>query len=98
MSVYIRFERGRDDVIGPTYGPYDFIQVTYGLVRASRNGEETELATADKQDDGDWVLVDSERNETVFSDFIIYDAPQPALRGVRVQEYLAGRAKDNRRK
>ena len=73
--VYIRFERGRDGIIGPTYGPYDFVQGTYTLIRAGRtvNGdyEETELATYDRQDE-DWVLVDKEAEEVVFSDYIVY--------------------------
>lgn len=66
-KVFVRFERGRDDVIGPTYGPYDFVQVTYTELRTSPDGEA--LAT---YDNGDWNLVDAERDETVFSDFIIY--------------------------
>lgn len=70
MPVFIRFERGRDGIVGPTYGPYDFVQITYGLVRASIDGQETELA-AHSQFDDDWTLLDHERDDTVFSDVII---------------------------
>ena len=71
--TFIRFERGRDDIIGPTYGPYDFVQITYALIRASRDGEETELAYFGR--DRDWHLKDKEAPEQVFSDAIIYHTP-----------------------
>lgn len=76
MQVFIRFERGRDDVIGPTYGPYDFVQVTYSVIRADRDGEEIELAFYNGPD-GDWHLTDNERDETIFSDFVIYGIERP---------------------
>lgn len=68
-GTYIRFERSRDDIIGPTYGPYEFVQITYDYVRAWQDGVETELA---HYNGGDWHLMDKERDETVFSDFIVY--------------------------
>jgi hypothetical protein len=69
-NLYVRFERGRDGIIGPTYGPYDFIQVTYDILRATTpDGTEAEIAYHGPDD---WVLVDDEREDREFSDYIIY--------------------------
>jgi hypothetical protein len=71
--VFVRFERGRDCVIGPTYGPYQWVQVTYSELRASAADDDNgELVLANFDTDGDWHLTDTERDETVFSDYIIY--------------------------
>lgn len=40
LKYYVRPERGQEDIIGPTFGPFDeFIQLTYGDVRVGPNGE-----------------------------------------------------------
>ena len=85
-TTWIRFERGRDGVIGPTYGPYDFIQVTYDLVRASRDDNETELAMHGRID-GDWYLIDKKKHpETVFSDMIVWSDTTIVARSPRRQK------------
>lgn len=85
-TIYVRFETARDCLVGPTYGPYDYVQVTYKLLKGGsqdgrkliravrqegRQDEETELATFEV-DDGNWHLVDDEERETVFTDFVIF--------------------------
>ena len=70
MPTWVRFERGRDGVIGPTYGPYPFVQLTYTILRAGPNGGDIAVMQAD----GDWILSDAEREDRVFSDAIIYDS------------------------
>ena len=76
-KVYVRFERGRDDVVGPTLGPYEYVQVTYQLLR---NDQGREIAVYDGDD---WNLVDFVVHEDgkielvkkpgeFYSDFIIY--------------------------
>lgn len=75
-NLYVRFERGRDEVIGPTLGPFDWIQVTYNTLVRAPDGE----LLAELGKDGDWHLnkdettpIDSvERIAEPFSDFVIY--------------------------
>jgi hypothetical protein len=39
LKYYVRPETGQDDVIGPTYGPFDeFIQLTYTEIRVGPDG------------------------------------------------------------
>ena len=64
MKVKIRFERGRDCVIGPTFGPYEFVQVTYALLRDDKDND---IACQYARDD-DWTLIESGEK---YSDFII---------------------------
>lgn len=68
-NTYVRFECGRDGIVGPRFGPYDFVQITYNVIRASLNGEETELA---EYDDGDWMLLPYMGVESIFSDVIVW--------------------------
>ena len=70
LDIFVRFERGRDDIIGPTYGPYPYVQVTYSVLRAG--DDDNELAF--RREDGDWQLIDTERDETIFSDFIVFSS------------------------
>jgi hypothetical protein len=53
IKTYIRFERGRDGVIGPTFGPFDFVQLTYDELRVGRDGEPFALFDQTK---GDWFI------------------------------------------
>jgi len=40
MKYFVRPEKGQEDVIGPTFGPFEeFIQMTYGGIRVGPNGE-----------------------------------------------------------
>ena len=54
--INLRFERGLDDraggAVGPTLGPYDWVQLTYGTIRVSPDGEE--VAALDIEGDGYW--------------------------------------------
>lgn len=86
MATYVRFERGRDDVIGPTFGPFDYVQLTYAGLRIPDDGRDPEIAFIEK--DGDWHLTDhaltlrpvSPGNgvpgETVYSDIVIFDGSE----------------------
>ena len=53
MDLYVRFERGRDDIIGPTFGPYEFVQLTYDQLRV---GAEGETLAAFYGEDQEWVI------------------------------------------
>ena len=56
MNLYVRFERGRDDIIGPTFGPYDFVQLTYDELRVEA-GDEADIALAEFIDeDQEWRI------------------------------------------
>jgi hypothetical protein len=61
--VTIKFECGQEDRESGQFGPYEFIQVTYGTVRVGPDGD-TELAN---HIDGWWVTMDGQK----WSDFII---------------------------
>lgn len=66
--IELRFERGRDDVMGPTYGPYEFIQFTYGNLRIP---EDRDLAF--RNNVGDWEICDGGPHDGChYSDVIIY--------------------------
>jgi hypothetical protein len=39
MSLFVRFERGRDNVVGPTMGPFPFVQLTYEELRIGPSGD-----------------------------------------------------------
>ena len=38
-QTYIRFERIRDGITGPQFGPFAFVQLTYDELRIGPNGE-----------------------------------------------------------
>jgi hypothetical protein len=55
-EIYVRFERGRDDIIGPTFGPYDFVQLTYEDFRAAtQDGRDIRLGYYDQGND-EWLI------------------------------------------
>ncbi len=58
MNLYVRFERGRDDIIGPTFGPYDFVQLTYEDLRVEV-GDDSEIVLAQFiHSDQEWRIND----------------------------------------
>ena len=73
MKTWVRFERGRDDIIGPTFGPYDYVQLTYGTLRISPNGDDLAVKY-----NGDWHVIPEHQPEEGsgrhYSDVIIYGA------------------------
>ena len=72
MTQFVRFERGRDDVIGPTFGPFEFLQITYGELR-----DDQDRTLAYLHEDGDWHLGAGFAREgfsNYFSDFILYNS------------------------
>ncbi len=80
-AQFVRFERGRDDVTGPTFGPYEYVQITYETVTAQPLDEGmpllTELAFLMKGKGDDWELGDDagEHRGEVYSDVILFSAP-----------------------
>lgn len=65
MDVFIRFELPREDAIGPTLGPYPYVQLTYEMLTVGPDGEE--LA---HYDGSEWWLLGSERGH--YSDIVVY--------------------------
>jgi hypothetical protein len=66
--VFIRFECGKEDRIGPELGPYEFIQITYDCIRAFAPGKpDDEIDVAHLGKDGHWITEDGQR----WSDFIV---------------------------
>ena len=64
MAVYIRFEYGQQDRFSEKFGPYEFVQVTYGSVRVGDDGD-TFLA---EFEEGLWVTQDGQK----WSDFVVF--------------------------
>ena len=74
-NTYVRFERGRDGVIGPTLGPFDFVQVTYGEELRDDQGCVIAEYGTDDGNNFDWWLTDRAQQvgfDNNYSDFIIY--------------------------
>lgn len=71
--VYIRFETGQENRISQEYGPFPFVQMTYGSLRVGPDGED--FAYFNKVDE-DWHL-EPRFGPTApcWSDIIIYSAP-----------------------
>lgn len=55
MNVAVTFSRYRDEVNGPTLGPFPWVQFTYRELRAGPEGEPIAFFGAD----GDWHLQDT---------------------------------------
>ena len=72
MSVFVRFERGRDDVWGPTFGPFEWVQQTYRELRTAPEGA---ILAVWHSKAGEWFIVDGPHKDEFFSDFIVFDAP-----------------------
>lgn len=66
MNVTIRFENVHTDAI-THIGPYDFVQLTYDLLRVGPSGDE--LASFE---DGWWKIIAGDHAGEVFSDAIIH--------------------------
>jgi hypothetical protein len=65
--TFIKFERGRDGVVGPTLGPYEYVQITYNSLRLPND---VDLAYLNA--DGDWEIIDGgEFDGAHYSDVII---------------------------
>lgn len=64
-KTYVRFERGRDDIVGPTFGPYDFVQLTYRYLRAVTEGGQDILLGHYNASDNEWWPEGTEKNERV---------------------------------
>lgn len=67
-NVEVRFECARKERVGPTLGPFEWVQLTYELLRVSPDGEEL----AHYADEG-WRLGD---DDTAYSDVIIAPTPR----------------------
>lgn len=52
MSVFIAFWRGRDNIEGPVFGPFDYVEATYEEIRVSPDGNFTVAYLSD----GEWRL------------------------------------------
>ncbi len=65
-NTYIRFENGQEDKIGDVLGPFEWVQITYGVIRVSDDGDD--LAFQNKDDF--WILIDEPGQ--LWSDVIIY--------------------------
>lgn len=83
MGTFIRFERGRDDVIGPTFGPFEYVQFVLGQLTAQpiRGPQRLLEDLAQHMACGDWVLGDDafEHRGEYYSDMIIFqggDVPE----------------------
>jgi len=72
-ATFVRFERGRNDVMGPTFGPFEFLQQTYEELRISPDGE-----TLAYWDEGanEWFLNQKAgiHQGEFYSDFVVYTA------------------------
>lgn len=74
MVTYIRFERGRHGIVGPIFGPFEWVQLTYGHIRIGPEGED--FAFLDEPG-GDWIIYDDVvlpqgHTDRHYSDVIIY--------------------------
>lgn len=85
--TYIRFERGRDDMGWLTLGPFEWVQITYNLLRVSEDGDF--LAEYDEKDSGDWIISPSKKpmdktfterfakyEGEIYSDIIIFSSEE----------------------
>lgn len=57
-DVYIRFERGMDEIVGPTFGPYELAQITYNSLRVVSLSHEATLADFSRALGGEWWISD----------------------------------------
>ena len=88
QGTYIRFERGRDGITGPTFGPFDWVQMTYETLRVSPDGKPLATFLNHK---GDWLfdyIIGSDLEKMVvsvtdedqrYSDIIIYGNHEPVV-------------------
>lgn len=62
----IRFEHGQEDRISKEYGPFPFVQLTYGELRTGPEGDPFAYYL-----EGAWFLIDNEDKDP-YTDVIIY--------------------------
>lgn len=88
-NIYVRFETGMFDRISKEYGPFEFVQITYGTLRVSTPDDvANEFAYYNEQDNEWWitdpkycarngmaVVGDPEDAKQWWSDIIIYSKP-----------------------
>lgn len=78
-NLYIRFDRGRDDVSGPVFGPYEYVQQTYQDLRISPDGETLAQWFAPA---GEWFIVDGgEHNDEFYSDYVVFASDEAPSAG-----------------
>ena len=70
-NLYITFDRGRDDVVGPTFGPFDLVQQTYEYLRVHGDDVHEHLA-AYNHVAGEWFILDGEHAGEFYSDFHVF--------------------------
>lgn len=70
MKTYIRFERSKSDEVSEVYGPFDFVQLTYELLRVGPDGDEFAHYS-----NGWWQVI---ADQSEWSDVIIYGEEQYA--------------------
>lgn len=66
-QTYFRFEIGQEDRWSEVYGPYEFVQLTYGSLRISPDGEDFAFLS---NKDGYWHILTE--LETYYSDVVIW--------------------------
>jgi len=64
--IKVRFESPSRDEIGPTCGPFDWVQVTYELLRIAPDGDPFAVFTGKG-----WYLLGTEYAPVPWSDMII---------------------------
>lgn len=64
MATYVRFECGREDRMSKDYGPFEYVQLTYNVLRvAASNSDDTDFAFLHKPSPGGdvaWVITASD--------------------------------------
>lgn len=75
-KVFVRFERGRDEVTGPTFGPFEWFQQTYQDLRVSPDGDP--LAEWNEKA-GEWFIIKGEHEGEFYSDFIVYSSDKAEI-------------------
>ena len=73
-SQFVRFEYGAEDRMGPDQGPFEYVQLTYEALRASKTDDDTcdhELAAFSG---GWWITADGQR----WSDVVFFSANPPS--------------------
>ena len=60
-QLFFRPETGCEDRMGSTYGPFEFVQLTYGELRIGPNGDPVMFFA-----DGMWLFVPSNSQQITF--------------------------------
>lgn len=68
MNTYLRFETGSEERVSVEYGPFPFVQMTYGDLRVGPDGEEFAYYSPDADE---WRVL--KEPGAWYSDVIIYD-------------------------